>query len=165
MGVICATNFEQVRFSAFSESILSQIAVILLPFVKSHPEFVVPLFTYLVVEKRTSLNDHFQELFFIPQVPCLAAVNEVLAKYNKSSGDVSDSFQHHLMEQMMFVDVMDTNSKVSLTHTLATDDRRLRVPQMEVRQYALRRLKMLLRKNQVPRLEKSLESNLKKSHF
>ncbi|OQV17014.1 Serine/threonine-protein kinase atr [Hypsibius exemplaris] len=140
------------------KSILSQVAVILLPFIKTNPQFAIPLFEYLIVEKRQHLHEHYQELFFLPKIPGMERVNKVLVEYTGKT-DAPEDFTLCLMDQLQFVDIMGITPKklgsslMTQQPTLeasAVGDRRLRVPQMEVRQYALRKLKMLLRNQQVP---------------
>ncbi|GAV08904.1 ATR [Ramazzottius varieornatus] len=132
------------------KSILSQIAVILVPFVKTNPEFVVPIFEYFVVKNKRSLRDHFPELFFLPDIPELKEVNDTLANYINQP-DIPNRFPKYLMDAVQFVDIMDRSHNA--THTLSTqltasEARRLRIPQMEVKQHALRKLRTLIRNSQ-----------------
>ncbi|XP_070572431.1 serine/threonine-protein kinase ATR-like isoform X2 [Ptychodera flava] len=103
---------------------LSQIIVTLLPLLHQLPEKVAEIYRYLIVENREALQEHFHEIYFIPDIPELAGVNAVLQEYKEdsASGDLC------------------THLKRAIQHVSHES--------LDVRIYALEKLKHLLHNNQ-----------------
>ena len=57
---------------------LSQICVTLLPYLTHLPARVTQIFDFLIVRNKAALQEHFHEIYFLPDVPELREVNAVL---------------------------------------------------------------------------------------
>ncbi|XP_074649776.1 serine/threonine-protein kinase ATR-like [Tubulanus polymorphus] len=104
---------------------LSQIVVTLLPLLYQLPKQVAEIFTFLTVENRKSLAQHLHELYFMPDLPELTEVNSVLRKYHEAAQRKAD------------LSTKISNSLKGITHE-----------SLDVRLYALQKLKQLLRSQQ-----------------
>ncbi|XP_023240203.1 serine/threonine-protein kinase ATR-like [Centruroides sculpturatus] len=106
-------------------TLLNQILATLLPLLKLDPQGVSEIFHFLIVENQIQLNQYFYDLYFIPDLPELNEVNTVLKEYTEKPSNQSDF--HSLM----------AHSLKGVEHE-----------NIEVRLYALIKVKQLLQVNQ-----------------
>ena len=59
-------------------SLLSQLVVTALQALNEHPDQVSSILSYLIIDNRALLRDHFKDLFYMPEHPAIDAVNIVL---------------------------------------------------------------------------------------
>ncbi|BFY98653.1 hypothetical protein BsWGS_01693 [Bradybaena similaris] len=69
---------------------MSQIIATLLPLLKILPVQVAEIFNYMIVENRDELSTHFQEIYFLPDIPELAEANKLLKQFGENSANNSD---------------------------------------------------------------------------
>lgn len=105
---------------------LSQIVVTLLPYLNKLPARVTQIFHFLIVENKSSLQDYFHEIYFLPDIPELRRVSAVL---RSCSGKASKKMD--LQAQLR-------QSLKGISHESA-----------DVQRHALSKLKQLLHDNQV----------------
>ncbi|GAB1608793.1 serine/threonine-protein kinase ATR-like [Argonauta hians] len=78
-----------VELSALGD-MLSPISATLLPLIQQLPSQSAEIFDYLIVENKATLCSHFQEIYFLPDIPELSNVNSVLKQYSSSLSSQSD---------------------------------------------------------------------------
>lgn len=105
---------------------LSQIVVTLLPYLNKLPARVTQIFHFLIVENKTSLQDYFHEIYFLPDIPELRRVSAVLRSCSGKSSRNMD-LQAQLRQSLK---------------GLANES-------ADVQKHALTKLKQLLHDNQV----------------
>ncbi|CAL1526088.1 unnamed protein product, partial [Lymnaea stagnalis] len=69
---------------------MSQIIATLLPLLQALPGQVAEIFNYMIVENRAALGNHFQEIYFLPDIPELADAKAVLKEIGESSASRTD---------------------------------------------------------------------------
>lgn len=69
---------------------LSPISATLLPLIQQLPAQSAEIFNYLIIENKDALCSHFQEIYFLPDIPELSNVNYVLKQYSSSLSSQSD---------------------------------------------------------------------------
>lgn len=74
----------------FLGQMMSQIIATLLPLLEPLPKQVADIFSYIIVDNREKLHEHFHEIFFLPDIPELAECNGVLKQYDESPSSQSD---------------------------------------------------------------------------
>ena len=72
------TNFMQVVDIEVLGELLAQLAITLLRLMDSQPDKVAALFRFMVIDKRAELHKHFNDIYFVPNVPRLSEVNAIL---------------------------------------------------------------------------------------
>ena len=112
---------------------LSQIVVTLLPYLNKLPARVTQIFHFLIVENKTSLQDYFHEIYFLPDIPELRRVSAVLRSCSGKSSRNMD-LQAQLRQSLK---------------GLANES-------ADVQKHALTKLKQLLHDNQVNRISSSV---------
>ncbi|XP_035661643.1 serine/threonine-protein kinase ATR-like [Branchiostoma floridae] len=105
---------------------LSQIVVTLLPLLQTQAKPVAGIFSFLIQDNREALQDHFHELYFMPELPELSKINAVLKQHIETPSSQSDL-------------------KSQLKHSL----KGLGHESLDVRLHALSKLKQQLHANQV----------------
>ena len=98
---------------------LAQVTATLLAVLSRSEVAVLEMLEFMYVEKRALLQDHFKEIFFLPDSPQLARINDVL----RASGDQAPPLDRRLQQVMQ-----------SLLHE-----------NLQVRTYAAKELHRLLR--------------------
>ncbi|XP_060075850.1 serine/threonine-protein kinase ATR-like, partial [Ylistrum balloti] len=106
----------------FLGQMMSQIIATLLPLLEPLPKQVADIFSYIIVDNREVLHDHFHEIYFLPDIPELAECNGVLKQYVESPSSQSD------------LKTSLTNSTKGIAHE-----------SVDVRRHALSKLLKLLR--------------------
>ncbi|XP_052214022.1 serine/threonine-protein kinase ATR-like isoform X2 [Dreissena polymorpha] len=110
----------------FLGQMLPQIVATLLPLLQELPKHVATIIHYMIVENRASLKDHFNDVYFLPDIPELADANSIL----KNHTDVLSS-------------QLDFRSHVN--HSL----RGIQHESLDVRLHALSKLKSMLKEKQL----------------
>eukprot|EP00058_Branchiostoma_floridae_P009059 XP_002594547.1 hypothetical protein BRAFLDRAFT_104468 [Branchiostoma floridae] len=105
---------------------LSQIVVTLLPLLQTQAKPVAGVFSFLIQDNREALQDHFHELYFMPELPELSKINAVLKQHIETPSSQSDL-------------------KSQLKHSL----KGLGHESLDVRLHALSKLKQQLHANQL----------------
>ncbi|ESO92356.1 hypothetical protein LOTGIDRAFT_190706 [Lottia gigantea] len=78
---------------------LSQITATLLPLLQQLPKQMADIFHYMIVENRKELHTHFNEIYFLPDIPELVDANAVLKQFTEgpsSQSDLKTRLEHSL---------------------------------------------------------------------
>ncbi|KAK6188750.1 hypothetical protein SNE40_004864 [Patella caerulea] len=78
---------------------LSLITATLLPLIEQLPRQMADIFNYMIVENRKILHTHFNEVYFVLDIPELMEVNAVLKQYTEgpsSQSDLKTKLEHSL---------------------------------------------------------------------